>query len=737
MRHGFDTFSNAATKQCFLPFTKANCHLFMKPILQIVLLFFALHLFASNSFAQQGNLSRLKAKLSQLEQKENHQKDTVWINTVNQLAFIYADAYPDSALLLLKNHAAFCHEAGCLLGEIEVYKIIGNAWQTKGNFDFSLEYYAKAEELAKKTKNERAIPGILNNVGLIYVNQGNYPLALQKFYETLKASEAVNDKFVIGSTHNNIAIVYFFQGKMDDAINSYNKSLDIAKEIGDTAGIILAYSNIGEAKMEQHKTSESLTNLYMAYEMAMQNNKPEMQVAASNTLANAYMQLDSAPKAIFFFNKALTLSKEQNNTIAVCKSLLGLAKLHQKQNQPKEALANAQEALAVAKQMGHAQLQRDTYELIANLYESLGDGMNALKHFKQYKFFSDSINNLAGERAASTFKAGYELSKQQQEFERKTLQQRWIIFSAFAALFSLGIIVWVVNRNKKRLGVANKHLHHKNKQIEAQKIEAEETLAKLKDTQAQLVQSEKMASLGELTAGIAHEIQNPLNFVNNFGEVSNELMDEMKEHLEKGNYADANEIANDVKQNLEKITHHGKRAGDIVKGMLQHSRSSSATKESTDINKLADEYLRLAYHGLRAKDKTFNATLTTDFDESIGNITIIPQDIGRVILNLITNAFYATGERKKAEGGSYEPTVSVTTKKMAAKVLISVKDNGNGIPQKVLDKIFQPFFTTKPTGQGTGLGLSLSYDIVKAHGGELKVETKEGEGSEFIIQLPA
>ena len=276
------------------------------------------------------------------------------------------------------------------------------------------------------------------------------------------------------------------------------------------------------------------------------------------------------------------------------------------------------------------------------------------------------------------------------------------------------------------------------------------TVDNLKKTQAQLIQSEKMASLGELTAGIAHEIQNPLNFVNNFSEVNKELLAEMKDEMEKGNLDDARAIADDVIKNEEKINHHGKRADAIVKGMLQHSRSSSATKEQTDINKLADEYLRLAYHGLRAKDKSFNATMKTDFDESIGNINIIPQDIGRVILNLITNAFYVVNEKKKQEDlegfktlqglANYEPTVSVSTKKVGDKpdsyrVLISVKDNGNGIPQKVLDKIFQPFFTTKPTGQGTGLGLSLSYDIIKAHGGELKVETKEGAGAEFIIIL--
>ena len=274
------------------------------------------------------------------------------------------------------------------------------------------------------------------------------------------------------------------------------------------------------------------------------------------------------------------------------------------------------------------------------------------------------------------------------------------------------------------------------KQLEDAKNRVEATLTKLKATQSQLIQSEKMASLGELTAGIAHEIQNPLNFVNNFSEVSTELVDEMNEELLKGNTEDAKQIAIDLKQNLEKINHHGKRAGDIVKGMLQHSRSSSGVKEPTDINALADEYLRLAYHGLRAKDKSFNATMNTEFDESIGKINIVPQDIGRVILNLITNAFYVVNENKNSGLENYDPTVSVSTKKIDGKILISVKDNGNGIPDAIKEKIFQPFFTTKPTGQGTGLGLSLSYDIVKAHGGEIKIETKEGEGSEFIISLP-
>jgi len=279
-------------------------------------------------------------------------------------------------------------------------------------------------------------------------------------------------------------------------------------------------------------------------------------------------------------------------------------------------------------------------------------------------------------------------------------------------------------------------LEQKRKAIEETNVALQKSLEELKAAQALLIQSEKMASLGELTAGIAHEIQNPLNFVNNFSELNTELISELKDEIEKGNTEEMRTLADNIVANEQKINHHGKRADAIVKGMLQHSRSSSGVKEPTDINALAEEYLRLAYHGLRAKDKSFNAKTETDFDISLGNVNVVPQDIGRVILNLITNAFYAVTEKKKQNINGYDPIVSVSTNKHGDKIEVRVADNGYGIPLKVMDKIFQPFFTTKPTGQGTGLGLSLSYDIVKAHGGELKVETKEGEGSVFIIQLP-
>ncbi len=310
---------------------------------------------------------------------------------------------------------------------------------------------------------------------------------------------------------------------------------------------------------------------------------------------------------------------------------------------------------------------------------------------------------------------------------------RWAYL--FYILFVGSIVYAFIQYRSRWLKRENRLLEERVNQRTAQ---LKKTIDELETTQGQLIQSEKMASLGELTAGIAHEIQNPMNFINNFSEVSHELLDEMMEEIDKGDMEEAKEISNDIKQNLEKISHHGHRASSIVRGMLEHSRNSSGQKEDIDINVLADEYLRLAYHGLRAKDKSFNAKFETDFDDSIGKIEIIPQDIGRVMLNLINNAFYAVSDRDDKEADeSYQPTVKVTTKKLKDQVKITVEDNGSGIPQEIKDKIFQPFFTTKPSGKGTGLGLSLTYDIItQGHSGALELDSEVGKGTVFTIFLP-
>ena len=308
----------------------------------------------------------------------------------------------------------------------------------------------------------------------------------------------------------------------------------------------------------------------------------------------------------------------------------------------------------------------------------------------------------------------------------------WWAYALFALLI-IGSLGGFISYRSQKLRRENRLLEEK---VVSRTNELKQSLVELKATQTQLIQSEKMVSLGELTAGIAHEIQNPLNFVNNFSEVNTELIAEMNEKLSNGNFEEAKMLARHVEENERKIMQHGKRADAIVKGMLQHSRVSTGEKEPTDLNALLNEYLILSYHGFRAKDKTMHATLRKEFDPAVGKVNIIPQDIGRVLLNLCNNAFYAVLERKLQERGGFEPVVSVSSKRLGNKVEIRVSDNGNGVPQKITDKIFQPFFTTKPTGTGTGLGLSLSYDIMKAHDGDLKLVSVEGAGAVFVILFP-
>ncbi len=401
--------------------------------------------------------------------------------------------------------------------------------------------------------------------------------------------------------------------------------------------------------------------------------------------------------------------------------LFGLAEVHQKLGNRDSAIFFAKQDLAKWEKLKSPHNIMLTAKLLGSLYSDI-DPVESNKYLGKYIEASDSLYSQDKLKQFEQVKLSeqqlnYELQKRDADTRNKI---SLIVFSGIIILLSgFALLLWRNNRFK----------HKANQQLEA-------SYKALKDAQAQLIQSEKMASLGELTAGIAHEIQNPLNFVNNFSEVNSELIFEMKNEIKTGNLEEIRIIADDLDANMEKITFHGKRADAIVKSMLQHSRQSSGQKEPTDINALADEYFRLSYHGIRAKDQSFNAALHTAFDESIGEINIIPQDIARVLLNIYNNAFHAVAERKRNHPDGYNPEVTVSTRKKGDLLEISISDNGTGIPENLLSKIFQPFFTTRPAGEGTGLGLSLSYDIVKAHGGSLRVETKENEYTRFILDLP-
>ena len=584
-------------------------------------------------------------------------------------------------------------------GLADCYYVLGGFYRTIGLIDQAIYNMKKSVSYMRKNGTDNSIPPFLNPIGRNnWFNNlsvvGFYYLQKRDYNEAMKyANITYNEDKRVNTTRSQntttvIAQAKLLSGQLDSVMYYLDQSFENKENQKEHDFIAFALQIRALYKIKTGALEEAESDLIKSWKLIDEN---KIQPAARpGSIAPDYY----------------------------------LALIRIKQNKPDEAIA------LLVKDIGRLKSQRldvlRDYKLLAELHEKTGNNEKARDYYKSYISLQDSLQADREKYGSLSFETEQQMNENELSITKLQSENK---ISDLTKKFSFGIVALVL----LLAGVV--YYRFKSKQ-KANKV-LETTLNNLKSTQSQLIQSEKMASLGELTAGIAHEIQNPLNFVNNFSEINQELIAEMNTEIEKGNYSEVKEIAKDVSENEEKINHHGKRADAIVKGMLQHSRSSSGVKEPTDINKLADEYLRLAYHGLRAKDKSFNATMKTDYDETIGNINIIPQDIGRVILNLITNAFYAVDEKKKSGISNDDPTVSIITKKLNDQIEITVSDNGNGIPDAIIEKIFQPFFTTKPTGQGTGLGLSLAYDIVKAHGGEFKVETIEGKGTNFIIILPA
>ena len=593
-------------------------------------------------------------------------------------------------------------------GEILALSFMSIAMEQQGNFPKALEMAFKAIQIADANRLNHLRGGALNAIGETYIILKDYPKALH--YLRLQKANALANKDDEGLAYSNydIGVAYYEMNQLDSAAYYETMAIKDFHKYGREEPLI--YKTLGDVELKSGNIEKALKFYKESLRISLRNNERRASAYAYNKIAAYYRIINKPDSAIYYAHKGLRES--------------------QLINQKKTIL--------------------DAATMLSELYEPK-DTRTSLQYLKIAGSYKDSIFGAGNIEAVQTLATQEE--KRQSEIAAASIAYKNKLrqYGLIAVLVTMALVAFILYRNNRKERKAKLMLQNKNVLIE-------QTLDHLKSTQQQLIHSEKMASLGELTAGIAHEIQNPLNFVNNFSDVNGELVDEAKLEMDQGNIDEVKAILNDIKDNEQKINHHGKRADAIVKGMLQHSRNSSGQKEPTGINALVDEYLRLAYHGLKAKDKSFNAKFETDFDNSIGKINIVPQEIGRVILNLINNAFYAVNEKKKQMSPSpngvqgtassmYEPVVTVTTKRLGPplgdrgkpdsyRVEIRVADNGNGIPQKVSDKIFQPFFTTKPTGQGTGLGLSLSYDIVKAHGGEIKVETKDDEGSQFIIELP-
>ena len=657
--------------------------------------------------------------------------DTFRMKIYDQLGWAYAEINRDTALLYFEKELPIARRLNLKIYEAASLTGIGYALGQLGNSPAAFESHLEAQKIASSPAAESNPWNLTNNT-----------------WNTARSTDPKIARLnLLGWIYSNMGILYGFTGNTDMQISYLFQAIKIGSSIHDTTLLEAVSGNIGSVYFHLNKLDSALHFLQSALFLYKSSNvfkKYEGNVLMD--IGKIYQRKGNFNLAKDAFLKSMTILQEQHNVSGLGDTYLALAHLYRTAENTDSSLFYAQKALKTYNEVSIPSGISGAYGLLAVLYDNQNKTDSAFSYLKLASAIKDSLNNADRINLLAFKNKDFDQVMQLKELEEEKVETKTRI-RTFALLTGISVFILItilLYRNNKHRQKANAILQTQKQEIEIQKGSVERTLSELKATQAQLIQSEKMASLGELTAGVAHEIQNPLNFVNNFSEVNKELLEEMKDEMDKGNINDAKGIVNNVIENEEKIIHHGKRADAIVKGMLQHSRSSTGKKEPTDINALADEYLRLSYHGLRAKDKSFNAIMKTDFDDNIGKINIIPQDIGRVLLNLYNNAFYAVTERnqstvnrqKSQNLNSYEPTVSVTTKKSENSVIITVSDNGNGIPQKIVAKIFQPFFTTKPTGEGTGLGLSLSYDIVKAHGGEIKVETKEGEGTDFIIQLP-
>jgi signal transduction histidine kinase len=660
-----------------------------------VIFFFATFFTADLAFSQTVHLKDADSLRHALAIAKH---DTTRAIVLADLAEAYRAAKPDSTLYFADQALQLSRTINFPFGEMRAYMVLCHYFHYNGiDLPKALETGLKALDITVKHHFKDYEAGVLIRLGTVHLTLGNTEEAFRSFQRSNKASSNGVHPFFHTITYYWLSTCYLNMNKQDSAFYMANIGYEKASDLKNDFVLGGALSNL--ARMYNRMGNKELAKKYYRLRIAAAERITEYADIAGGYMSLAYLFRESKQNdsAIYYAKKAYDLYR------------------------PRYFYAVGGSA-----------------KFLSSLLES-SDPDEALRYLKIAEAAKDSANNIQKMQSAQALLFKERERQAELGYERKSYQSKvrqYALLAGIGLLLPVSVGLYRNNRNKQKANLA----------LEMQKKKVEETLAELKSTQSQLIQSEKMASLGELTAGIAHEIQNPLNFVNNFSEVNKELVDELRRELSRGKIEKQSEIEqvlNDLEQNLGKINHHGKRADGIVKSMLQHSRSSNGQKELTDINALCEEYVRLSYHGYRAKDKLFNAKFELGLDTSLPKINVVPQDIGRVVLNLINNAFYAVNTKEKAflaEPGdfdrAYEPSVIVSTKNLGDRIEIRVKDNGTGIPAAIKEKIFHPFFTTKPTGQGTGLGLSLSYDIItKGHHGELIVDSQDGVGSSFSIIL--
>ncbi|MET0462364.1 MAG: tetratricopeptide repeat protein [Chitinophagaceae bacterium] len=562
----------------------------------------------------------------------------------------------------------------------------------------------------------------------IIARRGEYPEAISILFEALDRFTKRKDDYGIMIANRHLTYAYYSAEDKEKSLFYGKRTVELSEKINNKYDIATAYVNYGADQNEFGNADSGFIYCQKAVQIAKEINSPPSFLGKTlNALAECYIHRKDYDMALRYLRESLPLALASNKTEASY-ALNDLSQIHQALGQSDSAIFYAKRAIDVSREIQFMYGLVRGLQYVSLSFDQAGRLDSAYKYLRLTVQAKDSVYNADKATQLESIRVRErdkqrELEQARAEFKNKV--RTYGLIAGLAIVLIIGLILFRNNRQKNKANIT----------LGLQKQMLESTLTELRATQTQLIQSEKMASLGELTAGIAHEIQNPLNFVNNFSEVTNELVDEMYLELIEGNITEARALSVDIKDNLDKITHHGKRAEGIVKGMLQHSRNSSGQKNPTDINALCEEYLRLSYHGFQAKGSSYPIYLNSSFDPAAGKVNIDPQNVGKVIMNLLNNAFYAVTEKSEIPG--FDPTVSISTKKLADKVEIRITDNGYGISYDIIDKIFQPFFTTKPAGQGTGLGLSQAYDIItKGHGGTLEAKTDKGKGSTFIIQLP-
>lgn len=638
------------------------------------------------------------------------------------------------------------------------------------NTDPAISYLLNGAEQYQKTGKAWLIPSVYMEIGAYNELRYHYSAALDNFNKGFQLAETTPHAYLPGSYIVQAAALYKNLHDYKKARAILLKAIAIYKKAGKKTDLSYIYFEMAQSYTAENDPMNAIMYYNKASQTASEINNYAILIESEDALGWNYLVLKKYDSAYLHTIKSLAVAKTKDTSeLAYPLSNLGsiyrdapLSVLKMSGIKPADRYEKSASLLILAnskaKNYNDVGFINDNLEELSKTYEKMHRYAVAFSTYKSYIKSKDHVDSLKNEKevllkeAQLAYTHKEDSLKYRQNITNVQLKQRkqqgYFFIAGMIALLLLSAFIGLNYCNQRKsnrlLANANDQVTHANhelneqrEEITAQRDQLAHTITELKAAQQQLIQSEKMASLGELTAGIAHEIQNPLNFVNNFSDVNREMLDELHAALQNDDKEEALAIANDLRQNEEKINHHGKRADSIVKAMLEHSRTSAGVKEPADLNKLADEYLRLAYHGLRAKDASFYAAAVIHFDENLPLVTLVPQDMGRALLNLFNNAFYAVQQKAKTAGADYMPTITVTTRIAENRLLLTVHDNGNGISSDILDKVMQPFFTTKPTGEGTGLGLSLSYDIVtKAHGGQLTVTSAEGQYTEFEVILP-